>query len=785
MKKGNSVAVVRLSALCLAALAVFCLLCTCAPPTEGGEGDASVTITIGSGNRAALTLGEQTIDTAQLDHTITMTNGSGANVEKTGVRVGQSVQFTVTPGHWNITVLAYFDGTLVAKGSESVDLKPGRNGSVPIKMTQVGVTPAIETYEIIMLTNNDDYGTATAEPNPAPEGETVYIHANSYDGYRFDTWEVISGDVTLSEPQKSHTEFTMPSNSVTIMANFKEVPPDTPNLEIQDDAIFEDVTYGYLQPDAMTVSIHNSGTYTAIVSSIELSGTNAALFTLVKSLPLTIEAGASSDFSVQPQRGLSEGTYTAKITATYSGGVVNSDKAEAEVSFKVHPAPISFYEITLTIPVEDKTPAKAITATDQYSGSVTWNIEDTTFKGGTEYTATIQLNINANYTLTGVGTNSFKVTGATSTTYTAGSDIVTAVFPKAAFSSIASLSTWLDGQGTNEPITAYNIKLNVDSFGGNASISGSLGYVLIRNNTKYVNLDLSSSTMTEIPELAFFDDVDYEGCNTLVGITIPNSVTSIGEAAFANCIRLTNVTFTPTGRVTSIGNEAFAECISLASITIPASVESIGDMAFYGCTKLADITFTPTSKVTSIGAWGFYGCTSLTGITIPTSVNSIGNDAFTDCSSLAAITVDTGNTAYSSQGGILYNNDKTAIVLVPIKITGAITIPNSVESIEFGAFSSRAGLTSVTIGNGVDNIGNGAFSYCTSLADITFTPTSKVTSIGDSAFANCTNLDSITIPNSVTRVRTPLLPIALILYQIRNYVNTYYSLLLPITPCYY
>ncbi|GBU29105.1 hypothetical protein R84B8_02669 [Treponema sp. R8-4-B8] len=136
MKKGNSV-----SALFLSALAVFCLVCTCAPPTDGDEEDASITITIGNGSRTALSW-DGTIDSTQLDHNITLTNDLGGKVEKTGVREGQSVQFVVKPGHWNISVKAYYNGTLVAQGAASVNLKRGRNPSVPITMTQVeGRTP--------------------------------------------------------------------------------------------------------------------------------------------------------------------------------------------------------------------------------------------------------------------------------------------------------------------------------------------------------------------------------------------------------------------------------------------------------------------------------------------------------------------------------------------------------------------------------------------------------------------------------------------------------------------
>jgi hypothetical protein len=80
--------------------------------------------------------------------------------------------------------------------------------------------------------------------------------------------------------------------------------------------------------------------------------------------------------------------------------------------------------------------------------------------------------------------------------------------------------------------------------------------------------------------------------------------------------------------------------------------------------------------------------------------------------------------------------------------TTSVTIPSTVTSIGFGAFSSCRSLTSITIPASVTSIGDAAFSYCTSLTNITI-PTS-VTSIGMQAFSGCTSLTSITLPAGVT-----------------------------------
>ena len=255
--------------------------------------------------------------------------------------------------------------------------------------------------------------------------------------------------------------------------------------------------------------------------------------------------------------------------------------------------------------------------------------------------------------------------------------------------------------------------------------------------------------------------VGYFGSKT--EITIPNSVTNIGDYAFYNCSSLTSVTIP--NSVTSIGSYVFYNCSSLTSVTIPNSVTSIGSGAFYGCSSLTSITI--PNSVTSIGNSAFSGCSSLTSITIPNSVTYIGNSAFMYCSSLK----------YNEYENVYYlgNVDNPYLVLVEAESTDitsfnihgntkfiydsafsncrsltSITIPNSVTSIGNYAFSYCSSLTSITIPNGVTSIGVQAFAYCSSLTSITIP--NSVTSIGRFAFANCRSLTSITIPNSVTSI---------------------------------
>ena len=188
------------------------------------------------------------------------------------------------------------------------------------------------------------------------------------------------------------------------------------------------------------------------------------------------------------------------------------------------------------------------------------------------------------------------------------------------------------------------------------------------------------------------------------------------------------------GSVTSIDDYAFCLC-KLANITIPNSVTNIGNGAFDDCRSLTSATI--PSSVTAIGSYAFFGCRSLTAVSIGRRVISIGSDAFAQCKSLSAITVDALNPVYSSAGGVLFNKSQTTLVTYPGGKAGSYTIPGSVTSIGELAFSYCTGLTSITIPNSVTILGIGAFEE-SSLTSVTIG--NSVTNIADFAFEDCTSL---------------------------------------------
>ena len=272
----------------------------------------------------------------------------------------------------------------------------------------------------------------------------------------------------------------------------------------------------------------------------------------------------------------------------------------------------------------------------------------------------------------------------------------------------------------------------------NAATSGIFTYEVIDGAAKITGCDASFRSViipdtlegypvTSIGGYAFqHHDMEY--------VTIPGSVTSIGEWAFYQCENLISVTIPD--NITSIGAYTFSGCKSLTGITIPDGVTTIGNAAFEWCESFTNITI--PDSVTSIGNSAFRGCKGLTSVTIPDSVTTIGNAVFMYCYGLISVSIPGSITNITTQ----MFQDCTSLT--------NITIPDSVTSIENGAFKDCTGLVDITIPDSVTSIGNNTFEGCESLPGITLP--GSIISIGNEAFTDCTGLAEIVIPNGVTSI---------------------------------
>ncbi len=242
---------------------------------------------------------------------------------------------------------------------------------------------------------------------------------------------------------------------------------------------------------------------------------------------------------------------------------------------------------------------------------------------------------------------------------------------------------------------------------------GDLVYWLGETEASVAFYEGTDSTV-EIPESITYEGSTYtitaiesgvfEDNSTLTAITIPNTVTNIGNNAFNGCTALQNLTL---HNVSSLGEFAFFQCNNLQSVVISNGMDSVGDCAFSECTALQQVTFLDGCRI--VGESMFSGCTALKEIQLTDTIESIGGMAFNGCSALKKI-----------------------------------TIPKGVTVIEGYTFYKCSQLKQVNIPDTVVTIKGGAFYECTSLEVLVFPE--SVTSVSSSMFFKSTNLKTFCYP---------------------------------------
>ena len=264
--------------------------------------------------------------------------------------------------------------------------------------------------------------------------------------------------------------------------------------------------------------------------------------------------------------------------------------------------------------------------------------------------------------------------------------------------------------------------------------SNPLGYAAIYDYTEgnlYLNNKLVADltipdSVTEIGDYAFC------GCGSLTSVTIPDSVTTIGRSAFYKCVSIKNIVIPDS--VTTIGDHAFAYCSSLTSATIPNSVTTLGVAVFRKCSSLTSITI--PDSITTIGKSAFYECVSIKNIVIPNSVTSIGDFAFAYCRLLTSVNipysvVSIGDAAFKNCNNLRMFSGKFAS-----DDGKSLIIDNTLN-----AFAIGCGAIEYAIPNGVNIIGNSVFCNCESLTSVTIPD--SITTIGELVFYGCSSLTSV------------------------------------------
>ncbi len=292
------------------------------------------------------------------------------------------------------------------------------------------------------------------------------------------------------------------------------------------------------------------------------------------------------------------------------------------------------------------------------------------------------------------------------------------------------------------------------------------------------------STVTEIKQSAFdscrslqsialdyvtvIDDYAFRSTG-LTKVTIPAGVTVINTGAFTNCTALAEVQLQ--NGIALIDNYAFSKC-ALSSVSIPDSVTEIGGSAFLGCSRLTDVKLSKNltelggnvfsdcknlkkiaipDGVTEIYGYAFSSCSSLEEVVLGAGVSTIQSTAFNGCSSLCAFTVSPDNTAYSADGGVLYNLNKTELILMPKGFQGSYTVVAGTKKIGSHSCQEVLGLTGIILPDSVTTIGDYAFCGASQLATIRL---SENLQILDTYTLSRTAITEILIPASVTEIKS-------------------------------
>jgi hypothetical protein len=280
----------------------------------------------------------------------------------------------------------------------------------------------------------------------------------------------------------------------------------------------------------------------------------------------------------------------------------------------------------------------------------------------------------------------------------------------------------------------------------------------------------------KIKYFVFGDSVEHIPSNlcydmyNLTTVTIPNSVTTIGEGAFDECSSLTSIVIPE--NVTHIDGTAFFGCDDLTSVIWNAkkcadfscSYSPSGSIIygpFFKYNGRSISSFILGDSVEHIPSYLCYEMSSLSSITIPNSVTSIGSSAFFGCSSLTSVVWNAENCAdFSSYSVAPFYDIRSQIT--------SFTFGDSVLHIPSYLCYRMSNLTSITVPNSVTSIGDNAFRYCSSLTSpvynahvFAFMPKSYsgaytindgINSVAGGAFAESSLLTSITIPCSVMKI---------------------------------
>jgi hypothetical protein len=241
--------------------------------------------------------------------------------------------------------------------------------------------------------------------------------------------------------------------------------------------------------------------------------------------------------------------------------------------------------------------------------------------------------------------------------------------------------------------------------------------------------------------------------------------------------------------VTAVSNNATdngmtaADKDAVRSITFPDSITTIGTNAFDHCQKTQAIHFSATSNLETISTNAFPNFYKVASFYVPAKVTHLGENFISNTSAcaLTEFQVDPANTVYSSEDGVIYSKDKTALLAYPLGKEGAFTIPSTVKTLgglvnDFGGTGTQifnySMLTQITIPSSVQKVGDaffnaghlqglvipktvtsiGSLANCDALKVVSFEAGSPITELPAHFANNCQNLSEVRLPSGLLSI---------------------------------
>ena len=318
-----------------------------------------------------------------------------------------------------------------------------------------------------------------------------------------------------------------------------------------------------------------------------------------------------------------------------------------------------------------------------------------------------------------------------------------------------NLETWLKNDaGTNGTNFVEISDISNEALKGTENSCSPLGS-LISNGNKKVFLILGKKNSRVVIDFSEIGDKAFYGVKNLMGIKFSYGLTNIGKEAFANCTDLVTVDFSGCNKLKNIGAKAFYNSLALESINFSdcTSLKKIEWNNFMWCKSLKDLDFSECTSLEEIGDYSFQNCYTLTSVKFPASLKTLGFASFRSCSALTNIIVDANNSNYLTEKGILFNKDKTRLILYPIgKTDSSYTIPDTITEIGENAFVGCKVLTSVKFPINLKIIKRWAFDGC-SLTSVDLSGCVNLETVEGGPFC-CTTLTDIIVDENNTKYCT-------------------------------